>query len=89
MGYQCIFVLCPATRQRLSAEHKALALAMEGAALTRVAEQFRRDHLVVRVASDLAGPAHPLNEQTKLKHLDAAADFVQAFLTARLNDLPR
>jgi adenosylhomocysteine nucleosidase len=78
-----IFVLCPATRHRLSAEHNALALDMEGAALAQVAEPFGREHLVVRVLSDLAGAAHQLNEQTKLMRLDAAADFVQVFLTAR------
>jgi adenosylhomocysteine nucleosidase len=60
-----IFVLCPATRQRLSAEHNVLALDMEGAALAQVAERFGREHLVVRVLSDLAGAAHQLNEQTK------------------------
>jgi adenosylhomocysteine nucleosidase len=78
-----IFVLCLATRERLFSDHQALALDMEGAALAQVAERFGRQFLVVRVLSDLAGAAHQLGEETKLMRLDAAADFVQAFLKER------
>jgi len=78
-----IFVLCLTTRERLFSEHQALALDMEGAALAQVAERFGRQYLVVRVLGDLAGAAHQLDAETKLMRLDAAADFVQAFLQAR------
>ena len=78
-----IFVLCAATRERLFQDHHALALDMEGAAIAQVAERFGRQHLVVRVLSDLAGAAHHLSEQTKLARLDAAAEFVAAVVTAR------
>jgi adenosylhomocysteine nucleosidase len=78
-----IFVLCQATRERLFAEHRALALDMESAALAQVAERFGRPYLVVRVLGDLVGAAHQLDEDTKLRRFDAAADFVQAVLQAR------
>jgi adenosylhomocysteine nucleosidase len=78
-----IFVLCEATRERLSQLHRALAIDMEGAAIAQVAERFGRQYLVVRVLSDLAGAPHALDEQIKLARLDAAADFVTAFMAAR------
>jgi adenosylhomocysteine nucleosidase len=78
-----IFVLCSATRERLFAEHRALALDMEGAALAQVAQRFGRHYLIVRVLGDLAGAVHQLDEEAKLRCFDAAADFVQAFLQAR------
>jgi adenosylhomocysteine nucleosidase len=77
------FVLCAATRERLFQAHRALALDMEGAAIAQVAERFGRQHLVVRVLSDLAGATHELDERTKLERLDAAAEFVAAVMIAR------
>jgi adenosylhomocysteine nucleosidase len=77
-----IFVLCQATRNSLFCQHQALALEMEGAALAQVADRFGRDYLVVRVLGDLAAAAHQLDERTKLKRLDQAANFVGAIIAA-------
>ena len=76
-----IFVLCAATRERLFQAHRALALDMEGAAIAQVAQRFGRQHLVVRVLGDLAGATHGLDERAKLDRLNAAAEFVAAFIS--------
>ena len=78
-----IFVLCAATSERLLQPHGALAVDMEGAAIAQVAERFGRQYLVVRVLGDLAGAPHSLDQQMKLARLDAAAEFVTAFMNAR------
>jgi adenosylhomocysteine nucleosidase len=62
------FVACERARERLFAEHRALAVEMEGAAIAQVAEAFTLPWLVVRAVSDLAGS-------------DSARDFT-AFLEA-------
>lgn len=49
------FLACEQTRARLLAEHRALAIEMEGAAVAQVAEAYGRPWLVVRAISDLAG----------------------------------
>jgi adenosylhomocysteine nucleosidase len=49
------FLACEETRARLFAEHGALAIEMEGAAVAQVAEAYGRPWLVVRALSDLAG----------------------------------
>jgi len=77
-----VFVLCQATRKKLFCQHQALALEMEGAALAQVAERFGRQWLVVRVLGDLAGAPHQLHARAVLRHLDRAADFVQAIIAA-------
>ena len=49
------FLACEETRARLFAEHGALAIEMEGAAVAQVAEAYGRPWMVVRAISDLAG----------------------------------
>jgi adenosylhomocysteine nucleosidase len=49
------FLACEQTRDRLLAEHRALAIEMEGGAVAQVAEAYGRPWLVVRAISDLAG----------------------------------
>ena len=80
-----IFVLCKSTRERLFAEHRTLALEMEGAAIAQVAQRFGRQHLVVRVIGDLADARYKLDERTKLERLDAAADFVEKVVNMLTN----
>ena len=49
------FLACEETRARLFAEHRALAIEMEGAAVAQVAEAYGKPWIVVRAISDLAG----------------------------------
>jgi len=63
------FVACETTRDRLYAEHAALAVEMEGAAVAQVAASFALPWLVVRAVSDLAGK-------------DSARDFAAFFHAA-------
>lgn len=51
------FLGCDETRARLFAEHGALAIEMEGAAVAQAAEAYGKPWLVVRAISDLAGRA--------------------------------
>jgi adenosylhomocysteine nucleosidase len=72
-----VFVSASSVRQRI-ADLGAIAVEMEGAAVTRVAQRFGIPCVVVRAASDLAGRASDLDMTA---FLPAAARCVAAIIT--------
>lgn len=80
------FLACEQTRDRLSAEHRALAIEMEGGAVAQVADAYGRPWLVVRAISDLAGRE---SARDFTAFVDAAAAGAAAVVTRLLPILAR